>query len=79
MTEDIFNLYFILDQKIFVPGHQIQKDPYLMPTIFLSLFFHLLTHTNPAILMDATQLTLTLILLRLFVPCIFDDSVHCAI
>ena len=39
-------------------------------------FFHPREHTNPTILMDAKQLSLTLFLFVLFVPCVFDDSLH---
>ena len=54
-----------MDRKIFVSG--------FMPTIFLSLAFHLQEHTNPTILMDAKQWALTLLLLRLFEPHVFDS------
>ena len=55
--------YFSLVKKFFVSGHT--KKPMFMPIIFLSLFFHPQEHTNPNILMDAKQWTLTLLLLRL--------------
>ena len=41
-----------------------------MPTIFLSLFFHLLTHNNPSTLMGAKQWVRALLLLRLFELCV---------
>ena len=50
-----------------------KKKPMFMPIIFLSNFFHFLTYTNPTILMDAKQLALTLLLLRLSDPFFFDN------
>ena len=41
-----------------------------MPTIFLPLFFHLLTHNNPSTLMCAKQWVRALLLLRLFELCV---------
>ena len=54
-----------MDRKIFVSG--------FMPKIFLSLAFHLQKHTNPTILMDAKQRALTLLLLKLLEPYVFDS------
>ena len=59
MTEDIFICIFFWSKSscIWSPDTKI---PTYMPTIFLSLFSRLLTCTNPAILMDDKQLTLSL-------------------
>ena len=70
MTEDIFIYSSYWVKKKFVSGHQIQKKSMFMPTIFLSLFFHLLSYTNPNILMNAKELALALLLLRLSGSCI---------
>ena len=51
----------IWTEEFFVSGDKIQK-PMLMPTIFLSLYFHLPKYTNPNILMSAKQQALTLFL-----------------
>ena len=45
-----------------------------MTRIFLFLFFRLLTYINPTIFMDAKQQVLTLLLLRLFKPCVIYSS-----
>ena len=60
-----------MDRKKFLYPVIRYKKPMFMPIVFLSLFFHLLTYTNPNILIDAKQLVLTLFLLRLFEPYVF--------
>ena len=51
--------------------------PYVLN--FFSLVFYPREHTNPNILMAATQWVKVLLLLMLFEPCVFDDSLHYAI
>ena len=55
-------------QKIFCIWSSNAKKPILTSIIFLSLFFHLMTYTNPNTLTDAKQWTLTLLLFLLFRP-----------
>ena len=62
---------FVLDQNFFVSGHCIQKDPCLMPIVFLALFFHLQKYTNPSTLMGAKQWVRALLLFLLFEPSVF--------
>ena len=57
--------------NFFVSGHQTQKDPVYPHNFSVSFFLSLETHQSHQ-LYDAKQLALTLLLLRLFEPFVFD-------
>ena len=70
MTEEILFLV-ILGQEMFCIRSPDTKRSIFMPTMLLHPFFHLLTYTNPNILMDAKQQARALLLLKLFEPFVF--------
>ena len=75
MTCQKTSLFVVLfGQNIFLYlVSKYKKAPIFIPIVFLSLFFHLLTCTNPNTLMDAKQWVKVLFLFLLSRPYIFGN------